>query len=490
MAEIELYNRRSLPPSRTGQVKPPDIPEIDTVSTIAGFAGEIFGKLVQLRSANEQSEFLGAVSLAQEKANTAMADNPGMSFEDMGKLRDQMLSDIDLAQKGLTTPEGKQFGNNFKSRNRDLINQKFQTQMEEIVTQGELSRLKTNHDMMVAGRDSNGLKKLYDGVSGNLLTPDTATFNFAKGVAQIEKLEAEDAAASAIGDAFQVWEGTVTPENLGGDLNTAFDSIQADPRVSAEDKQEVESELKTRITNRRTETEQLLETQREEGRKALNSIFANKKIPTPSEIQAINLPASEEKDYIKWAAAETRRIEDGEDIITNSKKRAELYKSAMSIITGAKTRNDVLNDLNEARFGDDAEIDEKSYQSLLITLEQQYEQGYGQMMSKVNSYAEGILLNPDSLGFIRNAPVRYKTFGDFQQKWLEWVSSKGSDLKLSEIYPEGRRLAASFQMSEKEAERLETEQEEALKAKESGGTKVEQRKEDETIQEYLKRIGK
>ena len=79
------------------------------------------------------------------------------------------------------------------------------------------------------------------------------------------------------------------------------------------------------------------------------------------------------------------------------------------------------------------------------------------MMSKVDNFAEGILLKTDSLGYVKQAPVREKQLGDFQQAFSEWIASQGDQLKLSEIFPEGRRLAATFQMSDVEAGLRETE---------------------------------
>lgn len=60
------------------------------------------------------------------------------------------------------------------------------------------------------------------------------------------KVQAAAAIENSTSNAFGVWAAT-------GDLQKAFDSIEADPNVPADDKQEVESELKTRVENRRAE---------------------------------------------------------------------------------------------------------------------------------------------------------------------------------------------------------------------------------------------
>lgn len=208
----------------------------------------------------------------------------------------------------------------------------------------------------------------------------------------------------------------------------------------------------------------------------------------------------EDEQAAKWESSkkETDRKLKGEEIVTDSKQRSQFYKDNMGILTGAVERDILLAEVQTARFGDYSDpskpikpsLNEKHYAPLITTINAQYEQGFGQMMSRVNTYAEGILLNPDSLGFIKNAPIRHKILGDFQEAWMTWIAEQGEKLKLSNIYPEGRRIAASYQVSDQEAERQETLMTKELEAKEQGRPKIEQRTEGETIQEYLKRTGK
>jgi hypothetical protein len=196
---------------------------------------------------------------------------------------------------------------------------------------------------------------------------------------------------------------------------------------------------------------------------------------TRAEIEATSLDEKEQFAMWEMTRREAKRQAEGELIITDPQVRSQILRDTTSIITGAKTRSEVMAQANEARFGNFADpanpteptIDEGTYNSLVSGIEAQYEQGFGQAMSKVTDYAEGILLNPDSLGFIKNAPVRHRTFGDFQEAWLEWVAEQGDKLKLSDIYPEGRRMAATYQISDEEAERQETEIQTGLRVKES-----------------------
>ena len=86
----------------------------------------------------------------------------------------------------------------------------------------------------------------------------------------------------------------------------------------------------------------------------------------------------------------------------------------------------------------------------------------------------GMLLNPDSLGYIRNAPIRHKIYGEAQQDFMDEIAkrSEAGTLKVNEIYEIGRTIAATHQISDEEAERQEEIMNEGLKTKESGKKKL------------------
>ena len=166
----------------------------------------------------------------------------------------------------------------------------------------------------------------------------------------------------------------------------------------------------------------------------------------------------EQEEMRQRLKKETDRKLKGEDIVTVGSVRSQFYKEIPLMLSGSVSRDELLNRANEARLGKmvdgkltEPTLSDSDYKNIDMAINAQYEQGYGQMMSQVNKFAEGILLKTDSLGYVKNAPVRQKQMGDFQEAWLKFVASKGADLKLSEIYPEGRRLAATFQISDKEA---------------------------------------
>jgi len=264
--DVQLYQRQELPPTRVGAVKPEHIPELGVGEVIAGFAGTVFDKIWATRAANEESEYVGSIETALGEFETAVADSPGMSPENLKKLKDATLAKIDDFSKLATLPKSKQYIKDFTLKNRGRIGARLNTSVEEIITEQELGRAKINLDMLVAARDSAGVTKLFfgtetkpQGLSGTLIDPETATLMHAAAQDKINVLQSKFDAGEAQADAFDIWQDTITEENPEGDLTKAFEFINADPRIPESDKQEAESELRMRIVNRRAEAERINE---------------------------------------------------------------------------------------------------------------------------------------------------------------------------------------------------------------------------------------
>ena len=56
MGDVQLFQRRALPPGRTGAVKQPDIPDTGGLDVAAGFAGLVTDKIPRTRAADKRSE--------------------------------------------------------------------------------------------------------------------------------------------------------------------------------------------------------------------------------------------------------------------------------------------------------------------------------------------------------------------------------------------------------------------------------------------------
>jgi len=129
----------------------------------------------------------------------------------------------------------------------------------------------------------------------------------------------------------------------------------------------LKSNAETELANQKSRDEEAIEAQREVSRNFLNDKFANNQVPTPTEIDNAGLDENEQKAYIKWAAAETRRIAAGEIILTNQKARADLNTMALDIWRGAVTKQQFDTAVNEARYGDTPTIDDATYKELTNT---------------------------------------------------------------------------------------------------------------------------
>jgi hypothetical protein len=226
-------------------------------------------------------------------------------------------------------------------------------------------------------------------------------------------------------------------------------------------------QLRTATKYASAKLNQALEIQREKDRDEISKAIRSGIDVTPL-IEGSSLDESEQWTWSERARAEADRLDKGKEIITDNGVRTELYNDIMGILTLTKTKKEVLEKAKAARFDPQKPtLDETDYSKIETAIHAQYEQAYGQGMSKVSKNAEGLLLNPDSLGYIKNAPIRYKILGDFNEAWLKWIAEKGDTLKISEIYPEGRRMAATFQISDEEAERQEVEMNERLREREA-----------------------
>jgi len=217
-----------------------------------------------------------------------------------------------------------------------------------------------------------------------------------------------------------------------------------------------------------------LDTEQEANRDEISKAITVNDPSTISLIESSSLDETEQWTWKQRYHGEQERRAKGLDIITDNTIKTELNNDIFRVLTGDAIKSDIIDKAVAARYNPtNPTLSEGDYQKFLTSINAQYEEAYKGGMSKVNTDARGILLQPDSLGFVRNAPIRFREFGKFQEAWMEWVRSQGDKLKIADIYPEGMRIAALHQKSEKEIERLEDElgkelEEREADAKEAG----------------------
>lgn len=615
--KIPLFERTEVGPTRAGSVKPgfdlargAGLAEIGVATS--RFAGAIFDDLVATTAANEEATHQGVVRSEMAGFDTFVAANPQASFEQLEAERDKMFARIDVAGKKATTRKAQQNIKNFMARNKNYMLETTQASMESIRVKQELLASQTHVKSFMTNFDRPGLKQHYE----DMLEAERPIYNrdvifgpvgkdgvrvggvFEEQVAIIDKAEKK----VLMGQLKTDIESQAFRLAAESGLEAAEEHLR-NPEVTAglieagmtrEDARSLLNDISERVKHETVQADEKLETQREVDRgsvyDAINAGTA--KLPDGTEttdlrkfIESTSLDEDEQESMWQKAIAETDRKLKGEDIITNPRVRSQFYKEIPLMLSGAVTRDELLDRANNARFGEtvgdapsgftgfptkhptvdgsnvllsgfeidgkeyviptmvggekltdkqavevakqnglenypsfdtvkeankfaekfhdkiaedgtlrdvdgilsEPDLNEKDYAPLVKAINAQYEQGFGQMMSKVTDYAEGILLQPDRFGIVDKPQVRYGIYADFQEAWFAFVAEKGEKLQIKDIYPEGRKLAASFILSQSKLLKREDELREGLEAREAG---VEGRTEGETIQDYLKRTGK
>lgn len=508
---ISPLERTGLPPSRVGEVKPPlsladRSGEIGLATATAKFAGDNFDKLVKTQAANEVATFEGGKNTEIENYNTFVKSNPGASWEELETELGKMFTRIEALGQQATTSQGKQEIKQWMLRNATLPDGTTITNKGLIFAQAKTAAMATRARQQTATSeehikgymnkfDVDGLQDHYARmVESGLYDKEftEARFENQKSViAEAQKKVAVEQLTTAIeSQVFQVAasQGYPAAEAMLRDPATTASLIESG--VPRADIKSLLTDVSERLKHEKVVADEKLEIQRETDRGQIYDAIDAGEVKLPdgststdirSFIERSSLDEDEQEAMWQKSINETDRKLRGEDIITAPRVRSQLYKDIMGILTGAQTRDDILDRANNARFGDFSDpenpieptLSDADYKTLVAAVNAQYEQGYGQMMSRVNGYAEGILLQTDAFGFVAQGPVRHEVFGNFQEAWLQWVAGKGDTLKLSEIYPEGRRLAATFQISDDEAITRETAREDRLKLEEGFGEELE-----------------
>jgi hypothetical protein len=452
MADVPLYHRRELPPERAGEAKPhyglaDESGKIRFGHTMTHFSGRIFDRIVRTRAANEEAEFHGYVNTALAEWENYVNNNPGASFEDLQKQRDKMMADIKAAgqNKGLTGIARRNIENWYKENvrtedgkvitNEGLLYEKSQGIMEGIRANQEAERSDILLEQAIARRDRDGAADIIQKQSGTRYPAETVPLIIKEVMAEIDELDKKSAMESfgkALIDAAIIKDAEGNP-----------------------------------VLDKR-------------GQPTYDWNNAKKIVTNPAYLQAMGISLKDADSMLEDVMTQVKIQQDVDTAVSDQRVRSQFYQDIDGIMTGAKSKNEVLADLEVARFGDYTDpnkpikptLDETDYKKLQAAVHAEYQQAFSGAMSRVGAHARGLLLNPDSLGYIRNAPVRYKTLAEFNEAWHKWLADKGDKLKLSEIYPEGVRLAAMHQISDEEAERQEVAMNEELEGREKRKAEV------------------
>jgi len=605
MAQIQLYQQSELPPNRIGQVKPSfaladQSSKQQAGQVIAGMANEVWSQLLTAKVNNEKAIFFGAEKTARANFSKYVTDKPFANKDDIKEAQGKMISEIEAAGQMSRLPDVKNYAKGWMAENKEALLVNSSNDIIQIIKKREQENFNTLMDGFKADPSPSSIdsgRALLKNSAGTLIDntpiklPDgTFTSQYEEmdkafvqyKTAQSDKLALEQAKTEVEKQAFTIaaTNGYDAAEEMLRDPSTRAQLLEIG--MSREDAKSLISDISENVKHNKVITEESIETQREVDRGSVYD-FINTgvaKMPDGTDttdirkyIESTSLDEDEQEAMWQKSIKETDRKLKGTDLRTDQQVRSKFYRDIPLMLSGAVSRDELLDRANNARFGtlekggitgfptkhpsvknadgsksnvllsgfeiggkeyviptmvggekltdkqavevakqnglknypsfdtveeankfaeenhnkidangnitgatklSEPTISDTDYKAVTTAINAQYEQGYGQMMARVNDFAEGILLKTDSLGFVENAPVREKQLGDFQQAWFELVAGKGENLKLSEIYPEGRKLAATFQISDLEAAAREDEFNKELYEKEGrdvGGEK-------------------
>ncbi len=256
---VRPLQRTELPPSRVGEVKPPlsladKSGEIGLAVATAKFAGDRYNNVVKAKAANEHAEFQGIAAAEMEAFDTFVVSKPGASFDELEAERNKMVARIEAAGKKATTKLAQQDNKNWMLRNKGIIYNQTQTSMEAIRTRQALDVFNLHRKNLITNFKDNELTDLYGGqVESGLMTKEFADAQLEGDLDVMEAAQSKVAVGNASQVGFEAWQATVTPEDPDGDLNIGFNTINAMLGLTGAEKQDAESQMKTRISNRRAE---------------------------------------------------------------------------------------------------------------------------------------------------------------------------------------------------------------------------------------------
>ncbi|KKM16551.1 hypothetical protein LCGC14_1684740, partial [marine sediment metagenome] len=243
---IKPLERTQVPPSRVGEVKPPlslaDLSgEAGLAFATAQFAGARFDDVVKAKAANEHAAFQGIAAAEMEAFDTFVVSKPGASFEELEAERNKMVARIETAGKKATTKLAQQNNKNWMLRNKPNINAQTQTSMEAIRTQQALAAFNLHRKKLITNFKDNELIDLYASqVESGLMTKEFAAAQLAVDLDVLDAAQAKVAVGNASQIGFDLWQET-------GNLKDGLDAIEAIKGLTGAQKQNAESELKTRV---------------------------------------------------------------------------------------------------------------------------------------------------------------------------------------------------------------------------------------------------
>ncbi len=354
---IAPLQRRELPSSRVGEVKPPlsladRSGEIGLAQATAKFTGDRYDKVVKAKAANEHAEFQGIAAAEMEAFDTFVVSRPGASFEELEAERNKMVARIEDAGKTATTKLAQQNNKNWMLRNKGNINAQTQTSMEAIRTRQALATFNLQRKNLITNFKENELTDLYAGqVESGLMTKEFAKAQLTVDLEVIETAQSKVAVGNASQVGFEAWQDT-------GNVKDGLDAIDAIEGLTGSEKDTAESEYKRRVRNREAEDTLELEAQQEEDLDNINKLLYDEKDFTKAQvaIEASSLDETTQGKLLATAESRALAIAKGVPIVNDRVEENRLYEKSLDIWRGTVTKKEFDQDVidNGSKLDDDA----------------------------------------------------------------------------------------------------------------------------------------
>lgn len=364
MAKIPLIQQTELPPGRAGIAKPPlsladQAGQIRLGQITASFFGDVFDNINKSQAENEFATAKGQVNTLIQSFDTFIAANPNATTEVLEAKWKKIGTEINDLPSTMKHPLAIEKMNNYLALTAGSINERGQTTLEAKKSKQEFLKAEAQRELDIAnlnvgGRLANSEAMIQAGTWEREKEERRAKVD----VIGMEETKKNILIDNAVGGAFAIWESTVTEDNPDGNLNLAFDVVEGDPNIPDGEKQEIESELKTRVTNRRAENKIQLETQRETDRDTISKLMYTEKNfqAATTAIEASRLDEKEQRSLLKESASRADLIARGIqkkdsqpalDKVTTA--IAQVGDDTLSLIDAKKVLNDNKANLTDEK---------------------------------------------------------------------------------------------------------------------------------------------
>jgi hypothetical protein len=291
---------------------------------------------------------------------------------------------------------------------RKLADNKLQIWGESFAQTAELATIKAmERDALIrvsddmgkalvdAGGDANDLSFIeaedaFDEQAKSSYTPAEAKRIKGK-ILETAAAQTKDNVLNSISDqAFAAWEATVSPEDPDGDLNVAFDMVD-NSGVDGIDKQDVEAEVKSRVTNRRAESKLNLEAKQEKDLASINQLmFFDKNYAAADQaIKNSSLTETQKKTLFSDSQARATAAAKGVPLANDRVVENELYEMSLDIWRGNVSKKE----FDDALIKKGGKLDDPAYQRVTKSAADTLKTSQAQSLSRADSEAADVLVN-------------------------------------------------------------------------------------------------